>query len=78
MVDTKDKVEPKTIRYTMGIMEHTQINLINTHKNHQHGLKNRDPVIIIHKDDFSKIVDDIPDKALQDKFRELYKIVKEW
>ncbi|OPX58775.1 MAG: hypothetical protein A4E25_01494 [Methanobacterium sp. PtaB.Bin024] len=78
MVDKTDKLEPKTIRYTVGVMEHTLINLINTHKEHQHGLKNRDPVVIIHKDDFSKIVEEIPDKALQKKFRELYKVVKDW
>lgn len=78
MVDKSDDLKPENIRYTLGVMEHTMINLIKTHKDHQHDLKNHDPVFIIHKDDFKKIVDQIPDKPLKDKFSEVYKVVKDW
>lgn len=78
MTDKKDELKPENIRYTMGVMEHTMISLIKTHKDHQHGLKNRDPVVVMHKDDFKKIIQEIPDKSLKDKFAELYKVVKEW
>ena len=70
MADKKDELKPENIRYTMGVMEHTMISLIKTHKDHQHGLKNRDPVVVIHKDDFKKM----PKSDIQklDAFLETY------
>jgi hypothetical protein len=78
MADKTDELKTENIRYTLGVMEHTMISLIKTHKDHQHGLKNRDPVVVIHKDDFKKIIQEITDKSLKDKFTELYQVVKEW
>jgi hypothetical protein len=73
-----DELKPENIRYTLGIMEHTMINLIKTHKDHQHGLKTHDPVVVIHKDDFEKILNTVQDDAVKDKFYEVYQSVKDW
>ncbi len=54
------------------------INLIKTHKDHQHGLKTHDPVVVIHKDDFEKILNTVQDDAVKDKFYEVYQSVKDW
>lgn len=73
-----DELKPENIRYTMGMMEHTMVNLIKTHINHQHGLKTHDPVIVIHKDDFAKILNNLQDEAVKDKFCEVYQVVNDW
>lgn len=78
LADKNDDLQPENIRYTLGIMEHTMINLIKTHKDHQHGLKTHDPVVVIHKDDFEKIIRKIHDQNIKDKFSEVYQVVKDW
>jgi len=55
---------PKNIRYTLGVMEHTVVNMSYAPKDH-HGLKNKDPVVVIHKDDFKLIIDELPDSPLK-------------
>lgn len=78
MSEDNDNFKPENIRYTLGIMEHTMINLIKTHKDHQHGLKTHDPVVVIHKDDFERIIKKIQDQPIKDKFSEVYRVVKDW
>lgn len=78
MAGNNDNFNLENIRYSLGVMEHTMISLVDTHKNHQHGLKNRDPVMIIHKDDFKKIIDELPNESLKIKFSEIYMDSEDW
>ena len=40
--------------------------------------KTHDPVIVIHKDDFAKILNNLQDEAVKDKFCEVYQVVNDW
>lgn len=67
----KDEFNPENIRCSLGFMEHTVINITYTHKDHQR-LKNKDPVVIIHKDDFLHIIEELSDSPLKSKLCKLF------
>ena len=73
-----DELKPENIRYTLGMMEHTMVNLRKTHVNHQHGLKTHDPVLVIHQDGFAKILNNLQDEAVKDKFLEVVPVINDW
>lgn len=73
MHNKTDDFNPKNIRYTLGVMEHTVVNMSYTHKDH-HGLKNKDPVVVIHKDDFMHIIGELPDSPLKLNLGKIFQI----
>lgn len=72
-----DDFNTENIRCNLGFMEHTVINMFYTDNDHQ-GLKNKDPVVIIHKDDFINIIDELPDSSLKLKLWKILQTGEQW
>ena len=62
------------IRFTLGIMDYETVN---TEKTFNNGLKNEDPVVIIHRDDFLEILNsNVPGIWL--KFNTIKNVMSYW